>query len=233
MAKKLPHELLLDSEASLRLADGLLNELRDEDDAGNGRCVGLRLQETTVSATALPRILLRAYTEISNVLESLRQSRLILERTTMERVQRTQEKLREVSSATEVATIDMLDDLDGALGLVDRLDADADQRGSDDEASRLRTELRERLHALITRLQFQDITSQQLGYASSVLEDLEGRMNAIAELIDQNLIGLENVTGEHDALETQAHPETVDPAASTRNAETRQALADEIFLVRD
>ena len=50
--------------------------------------------------------------------DSLRRSRGILERTTMERVQRTQAKLREVTSATEDATIGMLDGLGngGAVG---------------------------------------------------------------------------------------------------------------------
>ncbi|MGH7505480.1 MAG: hypothetical protein ACRELX_07500 [Longimicrobiales bacterium] len=238
MAKKLTHDLLLDSEASLRLADSLLCELRDEQESGleNGaalRLHELRLHEET-GAADLPGILLRAYTEISNVLDNLRQSRFILERTTLERVQRTQEKLREVSSATEVATIDMLDDLDGALGLVDRLDDGGPTRMSDDDAASIRCELRERLHSLITRLQFQDITAQQLGYASSVLEDVEHRMNTIAELIDLNLIGLENVTGEHHQTpDPHSPPVTVDPAASTLNADTRQAVADEIFLVRE
>src|SRR5690606_39679526 len=83
------------------------------------------LAGTSVSPMDLPRILLRAHAEISQVLESLRRSRGILERTTMERLQKTQSKLREVSSATENVSSGMLDGLDRALALVDKLEEDA------------------------------------------------------------------------------------------------------------
>src|SRR5690606_41315743 len=42
---------------------------------------------------------------------------------TVEQVQATQEKLREVSSTTEIAATDMLDGLDRAIGMIDQLDA--------------------------------------------------------------------------------------------------------------
>ena len=89
-----------------------------------------------------------------------------------------EQKLAEIYSATEVATSEMLDGLDRALILIDQIevapsssDADADPRD----------ELREELHALVTLMQFQDITAQQLGSASTLLED---RMIRLAEVFD-------------------------------------------------
>ena len=89
-----------------------------------------------------------------------------------------EQKLAEIYSATEVATSEMLDGLDRALILVDQIevapassDADADPRDG----------LREELHALVTLMQFQDITAQQLGSASTLLED---RMIRLAEVFD-------------------------------------------------
>lgn len=229
MAGKLPHDLLLDSEASLRLADNLVAELRD--DAASADAMTLAL-EAEAGPIDLPHILLRAHAEISQVLDSLRRSRGILERTTMERVQRTQAKLREVTSATEDATIGMLDGLDRSLQLVDLLDADAENHATAEEAAVHRTELRDRLHGLITALQFQDITAQQLNYASAVLEDLENRMTAVSALIDQNLVGLYDVAGEEAPRLPGPLSRHFDSDASTLGADTRQALADEIFIGR-
>lgn len=226
MSGKLPHGLLLDSEASLRLADTLVAELRDESASADALAFG----DLTASPMDLPRILLRAHAEISQVLESLRRSRGILERTTMERVQRTQSKLREVTSATEDATIGMLDGLDRSLALVDRLDEDAARSAPAEQAAAHRTELRDRLYGLMTALQFQDITAQQLSYASAVLEDLEGRMAAVAALIDRNLAGIEQAAHEQCEASGRPSPSHFDSDASTLDAETRQALADEIFV---
>ena len=150
----------------------------------------------------------------------------------MERLKSTHEKLAEVSSATEMAATGMLDGLDRALGLVDEMD-DADGSGGTAERhGALRDSLREELHTLISLLQFQDITSQQLGYANAVLLDIEGRMVELAGVFDLGWLGLD---GEGDgAVETPARDldgasVTCDPGASHFGAQSRQALADEIF----
>src|SRR5690606_36291494 len=195
MPGKLPHDLLLDSEESLRLADSLVAELREDGTNADP----FDLAGTSVSPMDLPRILLRAHAEISQLLESLRRSRGILERTTMERLQKTQSKLRGVSSATENVTIGMLDGLDRSLALVDKLEEDAATNAPAEQARAHRAELRDRLHNLITSLQFQDITSQQLSYACAVLDDLETRMSAVAALIDRNFAGLGQITQTPDA----------------------------------
>lgn len=207
----LPEELLLDSAASLRIADRIVREL------GDGDSVDV---EDPASAAALPGVLLRAYMEIVSILESLRRSRSLLEQSAMDRLQQTHVKLREVSSATEVAATDMLDGLDRALGLVDDLDGDSEDT---------RNQLRDELFRVISCLQFQDITAQQLGYASTVLEDIDQRLNSLVRLIDQSLPDAPP-TGAGAPLGLDGRP--YDPEASTEDATTRQALADEIFVRR-
>jgi hypothetical protein len=231
MPRKLPQHLLLDSEASLRLADNLLADLRERDEVQDAPGLALVQRPEPGGVAELPEILLRACAEINNVLDSLRMSRVILERTTVDRVQQTQSKLVEVSQATELATNDMLDGLDQALGFIDGLDAHAAGAGSADDAAAMRAQLRDRLHGLVVCLQFQDITSQQLTFASTVLADVESRMNALAELIDRNLVGLEDVTADQPGMQVRPDgSQTFDPAASTQNAHTRQAIADAIFI---
>lgn len=179
----------------------------------------------------LPEVLQQAHAEIRVVLETLRQSRGFLERTTFERVQRTQRNLQAVSSATEQAATDMLDGLDRALLLIDRLDNSADPALSGvhldtetaDEGA-IRTELRDELFHLISSLQFQDITSQQLRYASGVLDELEERLLVIADLFDVSLADLDAET----ELES-SRDAAFDPAASVFGSEERQSVADEIF----
>ena len=74
---------------------------------------------------AMPLILQRANAEIAGVLRALRDCRTQLEAATHDRLDVTRAKLREVTSATELATTDILDGLDRASGLIDRLDSAA------------------------------------------------------------------------------------------------------------
>jgi len=208
----LSEALLLDSAASLRIADRIVRELGDGDAVDPDDPAGV---------AALPGVLLRAYMEIMSILESLRRSRSIIEKNALERLQLTHEKLREVSSATEIAATDMLDGLDRALALVDRMDE------SPDATKDTRSLLRQELFRVITRLQFQDITSQQLSYASTVLEDLEQRLNSLVRLIDHSLPEEPSSNGHAVTNITGAN---FDPHASTRNASTRQGVADEILI---
>ena len=96
-----------------------------------------------------------------------------------------EQKLTEVSSATEMATSELLDGLDRALLLVDQLEVGPSS--SDDDADP-RDDLREELHRLVTVLQFQDITKQQLGNASTVLEERMLRLAEVFDLSDGTLV---------------------------------------------
>ena len=96
-----------------------------------------------------------------------------------------EQKLTEVSSATEMATSELLDGLDRALLLVDQLEVGPSS--SDDDADP-RDDLREELHTLVTVLQFQDTTNQQLGNASTVLEERMLRLAEVFDLSDGTLV---------------------------------------------
>jgi hypothetical protein len=236
MTTKPANDVLYDSEAALRLVDSALSELRG---VAPGALEGAELREGAGAAqssaaeddpgalAALPRLLLKAYSEIISVLECLKQSRGMLERTAVERLHHTHEKLREVSSTTENAATNMLDGLDRALGLIDRLDAETGPEASENAAT-LRAQLRDELFAMMSHLQFHDITTQQLSYTSSVLTDMERRLAQVAKIFDPRSFGVELPT-DAGGVTTQL---AFDPGATTENAEVRQALADEIFTGR-
>lgn len=225
-SKPLSSDILNDSEAALRLVDDVVSELRGVDDEIASHVATLVPgfgSESAPDLTRLPQVLLSAYGEIVAVLERLQKSRGILQRVAMDRLQRTHEKLAEVNTATEMAASDMLDGLDRALGLVDRLEEPALDPA---DAAATRNSIRDELHQLISCLQFQDITSQQLTYASSVLVDLEQRLHAIV-----TMFGYEFKPGFAPVADAGLEASsTFDPAASTHDAEIRQAVADEIFF---
>lgn len=230
MSKPLSDELLLDSEASLRLVDRALTDLRASEqptnEAGRSECICGAQKE--VALMDLPNMLLRAYTEINSVLQNLRRSRDVLQQTTLEKIHHTSDKLREVSSATELAATDMLDGLDRALAMIDDLDASDGDPDASDHAGEVRSNLRNELFSLMNCLQFQDITTQQLSYASSVLVEMEDRLAEIARIFDPDRLGL------RDAMLDLVEPDhaSFDPAATTSDAEERQALVDAIFTRR-
>ena len=231
------HELLYDTEASLRLVDHELTALQpDAPPMPAPSAAGATLEHPAamhlrallaqpdgqpVGLAALPFILERANQEIQGVLANLRDSRSALETATVEKLQHTSEKLREVTSATEVAATDILDALDRAQNMIDDLDA-ADAAGDKDKGQNTRDLLREEIFGMMGCLQFQDITTQQLAYASSVLTDMEGRLLQIAKLFDPATVMVQAAVHSPD-------PRTFDPRATTRNADQRQAVADEIF----
>ena len=230
-------ELLYDSEASLRLVDNELDALRqftdgvdgpgavpDQHDAGATSEVATG-HDLPSSLALVPGILQRANEEIVNVLQNLRQCRSALKTATADKLQITHEKIREVTSATETAATGILDGLDRAQTLIDELDAEAEQSGDGSEKAReLRNTLRDEIFMMTGHLQFQDITTQQLSYAASVLVDMEGRLSEIALLFDPRRYGASEL-----AAGPRAVPAAFTPDATISNAEERQALADAVF----
>ncbi|MCC6243375.1 MAG: hypothetical protein IT353_11075 [Gemmatimonadaceae bacterium] len=210
-------EVLYESEAALRLVDHGLNDLRTNDP--------IDTRAMTVSLGDLPRILERANQQILNVLAHLRQTRTALQSTAFEKLQATHDKIKEVTSATEDAAINIMDACDRANGYVDELDAiDQEPTPDRERAAALRGTLRDELFLMMGALQFQDITSQQLSHASAVLVEMESRLVDVAKLFDSNISLEESVRKVPTADEM-----TYDPNATTKNSEGRQALADEIF----
>lgn len=220
MSSSRAHEVLYESEAALRLVDHELTGLHDVRDTRDVAPA----PAPTLSLAELPNILELANAQILNVLARLRESRAALQTTALEKLQTTHEKIREVTSATEDAAINIMDACDRATQMVDELDtidqAEAPDRG---KASEIRGTLRDELFLMMGALQFQDITSQQLSHASAVLVEMEQRLLDVAKLFDHNV--------DSNTLFKQRAPDeqTYDPNATTLNAEGRQALADEIF----
>lgn len=227
------YDALDDSQATLRQVEDILAGLAPRPETAAERHVRVErvvsaLEARRTGLKDLVRVLVNTYAEITSVIDALRRSRGLLEQAAMERLKSTHDRLAEVTSATELAATGMLDGLDRALALVDRMEPG----GGDVAGPDLREQLRDELHALYNLLQFQDITSQQLGYANAVLLDIEGRMVELAGVFDLGWLGLD---GEGDgAVETPARDldgarVTCDPGASHFGAQSRQALADEIF----
>jgi hypothetical protein len=213
-------QVLYETEAALRLVDRGLDGLRDErPDAPPAFLEG--------GLAELPAILERANAQILGVLARLRESRAAIETTALEKLASTHEKIKEVTSATEDAAINIMDACDRATQMVDELDAiDAEPAPDRARAGEVRGTLRDELFMMMGALQFQDITSQQLAHASAVLVDMEARLIDIARLFDTKV----DVSSFISQVASAAPDEkTYDPNATTRDSESRQALADEIF----
>jgi hypothetical protein len=218
-------ELLYDSEATLRLVDHELEELREFTTEPEPSAAADPSEHAPVGALAMvPVILQRANAEIASVMQSLRQCRSQLEGATTDKLQITHEKLREVTSATEVAATDILDGLDRAHGLIDEMDAEAEANGGSPRGRELRDRMRDEIFRITGHLQFQDITTQQLSYASSVLVEMEARLAEIARLFDPRRYGAPELPPSLAGLQP-----TFTRDASYGNVEDRQKVADEIF----
>jgi chemotaxis regulatin CheY-phosphate phosphatase CheZ len=223
MSGQRAQEVLYETEAALRLVDRGLDGLREE-----------AMEDPSVTPLAagglseLPGILERANQQILGVLKRLRETRAAIESTTLEKIASTHEKIREVTSATEDAAINIMDACDRATQLVDELDTiDAEPEPDRARAGELRGTLRDELFVMMGALQFQDITSQQLAHASAVLVEMENRVLEIARLFDARVELPSDVRAS-----ASPDAQTYDPNATTRDPEARQALADEIFTVR-
>ena len=206
-------ELLFDSEASLRLVDSAIVELKPSHE----------LSESHTVTPRLPQQLLRAYGEIGAILTRLRESRGVLEQAHMDKLAHMHSKLREVTSATETAATDIMNGIDRSIAMVDELD----QLGAGNEpttrAAEVRGVMRDELFGLMNHLQFQDITTQQLAYASSVILEMEDRLTMLMKYFNPSQIGPEIVAS--------ARPLGLafDPNASNSDSQDRQALADSLF----
>ncbi|MGI8507754.1 MAG: hypothetical protein ACR2MQ_00340 [Gemmatimonadaceae bacterium] len=200
-------EVLYDSETVLRLVDREIEELCEAQPEGNHLAVLLAVMQ-------------RANMEIEQVLRTLRESREVLQDVTLREIHDSTAKLAEVSSATELAATRIMDGLDRAQGLIDHLDEiDGCAAGGDAtvKAAAVRSRLRDELFAIMGSLQFQDITSQQLGHVSRMLADVERRLYATTAILDGGVANAALINAESVPIFAES--------ASTRNAGQRQAAA--------
>ena len=213
-------EVLYESEAALRLVDHELNELHDVQGSS------LTFHSGVDGLGDIALLLDRANSQIISVLTRIREGRAAIENTAVGKVRITQDKLREVTSATEDAATNIMDACDRANSLVDELDGiDAEETSDRTKSAAIRGSLRDELFQMMGALQFQDITSQQLAHASAVLDEMEQRLIEVAKLFDPAM----SLEPPKMQCPLDRNALTYDTNATTLNADSRQALADQIF----
>lgn len=203
-------EVLYDSETVLRLVDSELDELRDDPVDAHPLAV-------------LLTVLQRVNGEIANVLRVMHLGREALRDVPLQELRESTTKLRDVVAATEAAATSIMDGLDRAQGMVDRLDALAEAANSDGdvEAAAVRNQLRDELFAIMGSLQFQDITSQQIGHVEQMLADVDRRLRGTAALLEGSVADAAGLTGAPIVAFAES--------ASTRDVNERQATADALL----
>jgi hypothetical protein len=180
-----PHsnEVLLDSEASLRLVDRALTDLGVSRVGADGEAGEAIAHDASPAVLELVSLLPRVHAEISDVIRNLRLSRDALRRAGLDRLHQPNERPHEVFEATEVAATEMLARLDRALAMVEALEA-AEEKSSGGPAATIRSGLRGELTHAIDRLRLQDFTSRQLQSASNALTEMEERLSLLARIFD-------------------------------------------------
>ncbi len=169
---------------------------------------------------SLPAVLSLMRQQISSVLDHLKSSTSALEAEGLGKLRQTSEQLEKVTNATESAANGILDGIDRSLNLVGELDA-LDTSGSV-EAAEKRALLKDNLFDALNCVQFQDITSQQIRHASSLLADMEQRFGSLVSALDPATIS------QLTARAPTAHAH-FDPDAMFGERESRQAEADKVF----
>lgn len=215
-------------ESTLALTRELLDELKNHRDEwgrlGKVPRIAARLAAQPHMGQ-LPGILLRAHAEITEILGGIRLTREAIEAHAVERIRDTQNRLTDVSSTTENATMELMNGLDRSIELVNSLEQQANHKASADGFQRLRDEV----SALYNHLQFQDITSQQLQGVTHSLLELETRVAAVAALFDTNVEG----GAREDLLRvfdpgSSAHL-AYNPDATMNRARANQTMVDATF----
>jgi chemotaxis regulatin CheY-phosphate phosphatase CheZ len=174
--------------------------------------------------TALTAVLREAYGAVTRAVGDVRVSREAICVHAAGRLRHTHARLAEVTCATETATNRLLDGLDRALEMVDRLDGASAGRGGEADATvaSVAQGLRAQLTGLYEILQFQDITAQQLGAAGDLLEGVEQRLVSVASMLEPDA-----PLDEGDAESWNGSVN--DARASTLDAAVRQELADTVL----
>src|SRR3954471_12822186 len=171
-----PEQLLYDSEASLRLVNQAIEELdasgAELDVDSHGFLVHVMAQPGGFAE--LSRTLLRAYAETFTIVQRIRENCDQAD-SDADRLQQMHGRLREVSTATENASNGILDSVNRAIALVDRLDG-----ASEVDRRQLIAQIKDELNGVPTHLQFQDIAAQQLGSIATLLSEMRKRIAQIA-----------------------------------------------------
>lgn len=181
-----------------------------------GPACGTPIPRNTIGAQ-LHEVPGRTYSSRTRTLESVREGREMIRETTVKKLHATDAKLSEVTAATETVASAMLDGLDRALALIERIERAelGGRRGPETEG------LRREIYGVMDGLQFQDILAQQLSHASSILHEMEAHL---AELVR----GF-GMPGEAETGQAAIPARAFDANAALAPAADRQALADELL----
>ena len=191
MSPRPANEVLYDSEATLRLVDSAIEDIRELEPGGpdlrsepaSRADVRQVPTEGALGSVALSEMIERGYAEVVSVLGSLRESRSVLARTTGVRAPGVDRERRDVANAACGEATDTLGGLDRAVAVVNAMDKDA-QEGDAAARGERRRDLGNELLALASCAARQDITAPRLSFASAVLAEMEIRLAALATCLD-------------------------------------------------
>lgn len=221
-------ELASELETTLKLLAQLLTELesRPEERARSGvvRELVSRLAGQP-NLAELPAVLLRAHAEITEVLGGIRLTREAIEAHAVERIRDTHNKLSDVTSTTEWATLELMNGLDRSLELINSLEVQSAGAASADGFQVLRGQVSE----LYNHLQFQDITAQQLQGVRQSLVELETRVAIVAALFDHALAHGARPESQRPARDGSSAKLAFNPDATMKRSRQDQAMVDEAF----
>jgi hypothetical protein len=215
--------LTAELDSTMRLVRELVREVQlgASPDQVRGRLVDLADHLTRrPDLMALPSLVVRAYAEVLEALGGIRLGRETIQSYQFDRIQKGHHKLSEVNSATESATMELMNGIDRSLALLDQVGAELPAAGPGRSALDL---LRHEMNDLFGHLQFQDITAQQLAGVGALLEDIEGRLRAVAVLFNERTPATGDVVADHAGFNGNA---------TFANVEDRQAMIDAAFAVK-
>lgn len=140
----------------------------------------------------------------------------------IDKLQQMHGHLRDVTSATEMAATDILDGMARASTLVEQLDGEAPL--SDEARHLMACSLRDELGNVVNRLQFQDITGQQLKHIGSLLADMNRRISQVVTIFSPPSVTFAPESAAAVGSRDTGYPDILDREC--------QAVADEIFAIR-
>jgi hypothetical protein len=220
--------LATELETTLGLLGELVTELKSHKEAwqSSSRVAELVSQLANQQNLAeLPAVLLRAHAEITEILGGIRLTREAIEAHAVERIRDTKDKLSDVTSTTESATIELMNGLDKSLELIGTLEAQSKGSAPSDGFDSLRGQV----STLYNHLQFQDITAQQLQGVGAALLDLETRVSAVAALFDSTIAHGPRAELLLRAMDTSSAHLPFNPDATMKRSHADQAAIDEAF----
>ncbi len=185
-----------------------------------------RIQEEIAELAASVSQIVTKFKELQNPLKE-----------SSEKVPIATEQLDKISEQTEAATHQMLDRVEKIVQQVEDSKKDLDEikvctkDGRTGDISALADDLIEKAditcndaYTIIDALQFQDITSQQMNHAASLLEDIEIRLQSImGALKDQPS------DETHDEKRRDRKTRIYDPHADLFDKKTDQSAIDDMF----